>query len=200
MVLCIAIRSSGQDKARGTREPKRFKYYFNSGIGYYLPFESSKWLADRGAAYAFNFQCNYRDRYFTHLYFDMAVINYSKENTVVNNVASNFDYKLNANNVGLDIGYTLPMKKVSPYIYAGLGLSFMDTPFIKPGSAANDIVFGTKTNAFFQYRGAIGVDYKISRYFILYLEAMYSSTAFKSVLDDQRLQGVSLILGFKTPL
>jgi len=198
--LFITIDLFSQDNAPLTKKPKKFTYSFNSGFGYYLPFRSSIGLADRGAVNQFNFQCNYKNHFFTHLYFDMADINYSKKNTIVNNVVSYFDFKLNANNVGLDLGYALPVKKFSPYIYTGLGVSFMDTPFIKPGDAANEIVFGTKTKTFLQYRGAIGVDYEISHYFILYLEGIYSSTAFKSVLDHQQLQGASLLLGFKTPL
>ena len=52
----------------------------------------------------------------------------------VGNVSATLDYKLNANNLGLDLGYTLPIKKFSPFIYGGTGVSFMDVPGIKNGS------------------------------------------------------------------
>ena len=47
-------------------------------------------------------------------------------------------------------------------------------------------------------RGGIGVDYEISHFFIVYLEGLYPSTLFKTVLDDHPLQGINLLIGFKT--
>jgi hypothetical protein len=189
-----------QEKESVDKEPTRFEYYFNSGFGYYFPLNNNEFLGDRGASYSFNIQVNYKSNYFIQGYFDMSTINYKKDKIVVNGVVSSLDYKLNANNIGLDFGYTLPIKSFSPYAYIGAGVTFMDTPFIKSGTDSGEIIFGTKTKCFPQFNAAIGIDYEITRYFVLFGEIQYSSTFLKTSLDNQRLHGVSLLLGFKTPL
>ncbi|SFW75106.1 outer membrane beta-barrel protein [Chitinophaga sancti] len=196
--LFIVVQTNGQYEKPMVDEQNKFEYYFNSAFGYYLPINHSKFLADRGAANAFSFQLNYRSNYFARLYFDMSTVGYHKDNMRIGNVSATLDYKLNANNVGLDLGYTFPIRKFSPFAYGGTGISFMDVPGIKNGSQPNEITFGTKNQSFLQLRGGLGVDYEISYFFIIYLEGQYSSTLFKTVLDDRPLQGINLLIGFKT--
>ena len=56
------------------------------------------------------------------------------------------------------------------------------------------IAFHTK------YIQGLGANFKINRYFILYLEPQYMSFPVKTQVYNGNLDGVSLQLGFKTPL
>lgn len=197
-IISIASHVQGQDEKK--KSSGKFEYSFNAGFGYFFPLRSSKFLGDRGPVYSTNFQVTYKKHFLTHLFFDMVTVDYHKENINVNNVSYTLDYKLNANNIGIDLGYTYPVKKFAPYFFIGTGLSLMDTPFLKPGEQDQKVVFGTRTHSFLMFRGSIGLDYEISRSFILYLDGQYSTTAFRSVLDNKSIQGLSLQVGFKTPL
>ncbi len=188
------------DQTVVTKKPRRFEYYFNSGIGFYFPTGSSPFLTDKGEVYAFNLQLNYKGNYFSHLYMDSDVLKYRRENVPVNNTVATIDCKLNTVNIGLDLGYTFPIKKLSPYVYGGAGVALIETPFLRGGSAPNEVTLGTEYKTFFQYRAAAGIDYELSRTYTVFLEAQYSGTAFKSAIDNRQLNGVSLMIGIRTPL
>lgn len=179
---------------------KKWEYYITTGFGLYLPVKSSRFIAETGATHASNFHVSYKSRYFAHVYFDMSYVRYKKNDIELNNSIVTFDYKLNTISTGFDIGYTYPMKRFSPYIYTGTGLSFMDIPGLSAGVDDDEMVITAKNRTFFQYRLAAGLDYKISDVYILYSEAQYSAIPFGTVIDSQRLNGLSVLVGIKMPL
>ncbi|MBC8033472.1 MAG: hypothetical protein H7Y03_04965 [Chitinophagaceae bacterium] len=182
-----------------THKPARFKYYFNGAFGFYLPDNLSKSLANNGSITAANFQMNYHDNYFSRVFFDQLNIKY-QANAVVNDVYTSINSKVSNTTFGVDLGYTFPIRRLSPYIYGGAGMSILDVPIVKPDLLNNNVTYATSTKSFLNLRAGIGCDLEISKLFIIYVEGQFSSVPYKTVIDNRRLNGFSVLLGFKTPL
>ena len=181
-------------------KPNRFKFYFNGSFGLYLPINAAKTLAKSGAVYTFQFQTNYKDNYFTRLFFDQYNVNY-KDNFVINNLKFNIDDNVITNTLGLDLGYTFKeSKKLSPFVYIGAGYASMRTPNIEYSPLQNTLNTFTESKSFITFRGGVGLEYEFSRYFVIYLETNYSTIPFKTNLSDKPLNGIMTLIGFKTPL
>lgn len=180
--------------------PKRFKYYFNGGFGFYFPQKSTNALSKKGPVYTFQFQCNYKDNYFTRVFFDQSNINYQDEFTLNGlNIRMN-DY-IQTNAFGLDVGYSLfEKKKLSYFGYIGAGAATMRTPLIRYSPTDDTLETYKSTKTFLNLRTGVGIEYEFNKFFIIYLEAQYSSIPFETDLSKKQLNGISTILGFKTPL
>lgn len=181
-----------------TDKPKRFRYYFNGAFGFYFPYHRSLGLQNSGGISAANFQVNYKGNFLTRLNFDQINVKYARNGTV-NSIPTNIDAKVQSTQFSLDLGYTLPIKMFSPYLLVGGG-ALLDVPVIRVGMGGSPVVFTTSSRVFGLWKGALGADLQLSKVFILYLEGQYQSIPFKTDLNDHRLRGFTLTLGFKTPL
>ena len=103
ILFFLSLKSFSQNE-------KRFKYYFNGSFGLYLPSKVDDALSKNGSVYTFQFQTNYKDNYFTRLYFDQSNINYS-DKVISNGLNVRIDDYVQTNSYGLDIGYSFFEKK-----------------------------------------------------------------------------------------
>ena len=201
LLLLATFSSFSQNISDNSQtKPKRFEFYFNGSFGLYFPTKASNALAKSGAVYTFQFQTNYKDNYFTRLFFDQYNVNY-KDNFSINNLNFNIDDNVLTNTLGLDFGYTfIDSKKCSSYVFVGAGYAMMRTPAIQYDAAQNNVKTFSESNSFATFRGGVGVEYEFSRYFIIYLETNYSTIPYKTNLSDKPLNGIMTLIGFKTPL
>ncbi len=189
----------GQDSIK-INKPKRFEYYFNGAFGLYFPFTTNtKAVANRGFVNTFQFQVNYKNNLFSRFFFDQYSVGYD-ENVLQNSTTLNVNQKVQTTSLGLDFGYTFDYKKFSPYAYMGAGVALMDVPTVENLPTSNTINVGTSNKNFLGLRAGIGADFNISKLFIIYAETQYLNIPFKTDLSNKNLQGLSLQIGFKTPL
>ncbi len=108
---------------------------------------------------------------------------------------------MQTNTYGLDIGYSFfEKKKLSYFAYVGGGLAAMRVPIIRYDQTTNTIESFKSSKNFLNLRTGIGIEYEFNKFFILYFEAQYSSIPFKTDLSNKQLNGISTLIGFKTPL
>lgn len=193
-VLCLISSSAF------SQNENRFKFYFNGSFGIYLPSKAESALSKNGSVFTFQFQTNYKDNYFTRIYFDQSNLNY-RDNVVINGLNASIDDYVQTNAYGLDIGYSLfETRKLSYFAYVGGGLATMHVPIIRYDQTINTIESFKSNKNFLNLRGGVGVEYEFSKIFILYLETQYSSIPFKTDVSNKQLNGITTLIGFKTPL
>jgi opacity protein-like surface antigen len=181
-------------------KPKRFEYYFNGAFGFYFPFNTTKTVASRGNVNTFQIQVNYKDYFFSRLCFDQYNVGY-EDNVTINSLSTYIKDKVQTTYIGLDIGYTFHLgKMLSPFAYIGAGYTTMDVPTVSYDNIQNNLRIVTSTKSFLGLRGGIGAEYEFNKFFILYADAQYLSIPFKTDLSNKDLNGISLQIGFKTPL
>lgn len=178
----------------------RFKYYFNGAFGAYLPVKAQDALSKRGSVYTFQFQTNFKDNYFARFFFDQNNISY-KDVANISGVNVSIDDYVQTNTFGIDIGYSFFEKsKLSYFVYLGAGTASLRVPIIGYNEEDNTGRISKSSKSFLNLRGGIGIEYEFSRVFILYLDVQYTSIPFKTDLSNKQLNGVTPIIGFKTPL
>jgi hypothetical protein len=182
------------------KKEKKVLYYFNGGIGYYLPLSAGSFLSEKGTTSSFQFQVDYKNHLFGRFYFDQYNVAFHTKfmqnggNTYING-------KVQTTALGLDVGYSWHVHRLSPYAYVGTGLAMTDVPFLQnntPGT--NDAILTTESRSSLAFRAGVGMNYKINRFFIIYIEPQFLSFPIKTQVYDGMLNGVSVQLGFKTPL
>jgi hypothetical protein len=134
------------------KNPRRFEYYFNSGIGFYFPLNASNQLASRGLVNTFQFQFNYKHNFFTRLSFDLYNIEYN-DNVNLNGLNTFVKDKVQNTFIGLDVGYTGGItKKLAWFAYGGVGMSSMDVPLKEYNGSTNVLRLTTSTRNFLSLR------------------------------------------------
>jgi hypothetical protein len=177
-----------------------FEYFFNSGFGYYFPTNGQPLLAKSGAVYGFQVQVNYKKRFFVRLAFDQYRINYT-DNLKVNGQNLTINDKVETLDIGFDFGYSTKLsKRFSTYGYMGAGNAAIQVPNLHYNAPTNSIDFSTSEKDFLSFRGGWGGEFEISKVFIVFGELQYLSIPFRREIRDKHLDGVSCIIGFKTPL
>jgi opacity protein-like surface antigen len=180
--------------------PKRFRYYFNGGLGLYTPINQAKLLAKNGIVYSFQAQINYKDSYFIRLAFDQYNISYSN-NTIINGLNIKINEKVQTLNIGVDYGYAFHLsKRFSPIVYLGIGYASMEAPTVKYDNTSNVVDVSIVKKAFVSFRGGVGGEYEFNKYFIISAEVQYLSIPFKTDIGNQQLNGLNFQISFKTPL
>ncbi|MVT08715.1 outer membrane beta-barrel protein [Chitinophaga tropicalis] len=192
-ILGVSLPSRAQTKK------KNWQYYFNGGVGYYFPLTAQTSLSESGSVSSFQFQVDYKERLFGRLFFDQYSIAFHTK-YMQNGVNTSIEGKVPTTAIGLDLGYIWRLHRFSAYVYAGTGLAVTDIPFLRSGPDADEAYLKSSSRGAMAWRGGLGVNFKINRYFILYLEPQYMSFPVKTQVYNGNLDGVSLQLGFKTPL
>jgi opacity protein-like surface antigen len=189
----LSIQSVAQDK-----KPFRFEYYFNGAVGIYYPTNGPKESDYNGNTVTFQFQVNYKDHFFTRLFVDSYDIGYKNELTT-QGITLAFNDRVQAINLGGDFGYTWLIGRFSPYAYAGLGLALVNLPQITT-TVGSRVQIDKPSIQTFAFRAGVGLDFEITKNFIVYLEGQLLSIPDTSPLQKQSLNGISLQAGIKTPL
>jgi opacity protein-like surface antigen len=182
------------------KHSRKLLYYFNGGIGLYLPTSTHGALHETGFASSFQFQVDYKKHYFSRLYLDQYNIAFSTKLTDNDGSQLTLKGKVPTTMIGLDAGYNWHIKKFSPYIFTGAGIAITDVPILEQISKPGNTTLTTQSQSALSFRGGVGVDYKISRFFILYFESQLLSFPITTQIYNGNLNGISLQVGFKTPL
>lgn len=184
--------------AAQNKKPSRFEYYFNGAVGIYYPTRGPKESDYSGDTFTFQFQINYKDHFFTRLFVDSYDIGYKNE-LVTQGITLAFNDRVQAINLGGDFGYAWLIGRFSPYAYAGLGLALVNLPQITT-AVGNRVQIDKPSIQAFAFRGGAGLDFEITKNFIVYMESQFLSIPDTSQLQQQALNGISFQMGIKTPL
>lgn len=197
LLLLLALPVKAQVDSLNVR---KLLYYFNGGIGLYIPTSTHGALSETGFSSSFQFQVDYKKHFFSRLYLDQYNISFLTDYTAKDGSNLAIKGKIPSTLIGLDVGYSLHIKKFSPYAYAGASIAMTDIPFLEETSSSGNITLTSRSRSSFSFRTGVGIDYKISRFFILYAESQFLSFPISTQVYDGNLNGVSLQVGFKTPL
>lgn len=201
LILSIILFSVILAKAQATdEEPRKLSYYFNGGIGLYIPLKTHGALNHTGFASSFQFQVDYKKHFFGRLFFDQYNIAFHTTYTARDGSTLFISGKLPSTMPGLEVGYRWHVKRFSPYIYGGTGVAMTDVPFLETSETSNDVSLTSESRSSIAIRGGAGVTYKISKLFILYFESQFLSFPIRTQIYDGSLDGMCLQIGFKTPL
>lgn len=194
--LSFVIPSRAQQPSTETRA---MLYYFNGGAGSYFPLSARSSLSEVGAASSFQFQFDYKDHLFGRFIFDQYNVAF---HTRFSQGAANINIngKVPTTLLGLDAGYQYKLKRFSPYAYIGVGLALTEIPFLESKPDNGDVILTTSSRSSLAVRAGLGVSYRINRFFILYLEPQFLTFPVRTQVYDGMLNGMSIQVGFKTPL
>lgn len=173
---------------------------FGGSIGAFIPFDQvkgSKKLTGFNAMTCF--QLNYKQNYFIKLQFGQTTVNY-KSNISLNGFNSFIDSKANCTNLGLGVGYQGCFGRFQPFILAGGGASFVDIPGATFDSQSQMINYITSCSAYAYIDAGVGLNYKISRSFVIFLEGQGTTIPELPKKSSTHLTGISTLIGIKAPL
>jgi len=176
---------------------------FGGSFGVFSPFKSSakgfpddkNQLGSNGTTFL---QLNYKDHYFAKLQFGQTTVSYKSIQTS-NGFNSIIDSKANSTTIGINLGWQYKIKNWQPFIMAGSGTSFIDSPKTTLINN-NTISYTTKTGSYLYLSGSIGVNYIFNRFFIVSLEGQASTLPTAPSGSDTHLSGMSVQLGLKSYL
>jgi hypothetical protein len=198
--LLLLLTISVKAQVDSVTQARKLLYYFNGGIGLYIPTSTHGALGETGFAGSFQFQIDYKKHFFSRLYLDQYNISFLTDYTAQDGSTVSIKGKIPSTLIGLDLGYSLHIKKFSPYAYAGASIAITDIPFLEETSSSGNITLTSRSRSALSFRTGVGIDYKISRFFIVYFESQFVSFPITTQVYDGNLNGVSLQVGFKTPL
>jgi len=189
-------------RAQSSDDPATKKLYldFGGSVGLFLPFDQvkgQKTLTGSNAVTAL--QLNYIQNYFVKLQFGQTTVNFKSQSTF-GGVNSLIDAKANSTNLGLALGYQCSFGRWQPFVLAGAGASFIDVPvasFDKTSATVNYITF---SGSYVYVNAGVGINYKISKSFILFIEGQGSTIPNLPNRSSTHLSGISTMIGIKAPL
>ncbi|WP_343672390.1 hypothetical protein [Chitinophaga sp.] len=199
VLIAFSLVVSLSSRAQFDYKEKKLLFYFNGGVGYYLPLTAQTTLSERGSASSFQFQVDYKAHLFGRFYFDQYSIAFHTKYTQ-NGFNTQLDGKVPTTAIGLDVGYGWHFHRFSAYTYTGAGLAMTDIPVLRSEAGSSDAYLSSSSRSSMALRVGCGVNFKINRYFIPYFEAQYMSFPVRTQVYNGDLDGISLQVGFKTPL
>jgi len=197
IVLIFAFPATAQTFEK--KRERRLLYYFNGGIGVYLPTTAITSLSETGFVGGFQFQVDYQKHLFGRFFFDQYSIAFHTRYSQ-NNANTFIKGKVPTTGIGGDIGYRWHVRRFSPYVYGGSGVAITDVPFLETDQNSNDVTLTTTSRSSIVVRGGAGINYTINRFFIIYFESQFMSFPIRTQVYDGALNGLSFQIGFKTPL
>lgn len=188
--------------AQNNDDPAARKLYldFGGSVGVFIPYDQvkgQKTLTGSNAMTAL--QLNYHQDYFTKLQFGQTTVNFKSQSSF-ETVNSLIDAKANSTNLGLAFGYQHSFGRWQPFVLAGAGASFIDVPATSFAKVSNTVNYTTFSGTYLYINAGGGINYKISKSFILYLEGQGSTIPNLPNKSSTHLSGVSAMIGIKAPL
>jgi opacity protein-like surface antigen len=193
-----------QTKADSTAGHRKFLFEFGGAVGIFLPVSLEK----EKIGYKNNFsgsnavtylQATYKSRYFAKFQFGQTSVAY-KAQSLTGGVVSVIDAKANTNNIGINIGYLREFGRWTPYVMAGTGIALVDVPSVNFDGKTGQNVFSTKSHAYNVITAGGGINYKIGKYFVPFLEGQLSAMPSPGKSSLTHLSGVSMLIGIKASL
>ncbi|ASK28750.1 hypothetical protein CEY12_00865 [Chryseobacterium sp. T16E-39] len=199
IILCLLPASFKSQDLLNT-ENKKIYFDFGGTFGAFFPYSSTDGFKNTiGSNSVTSIQLTYNNKYFTRLKLGQTTVNY-KASFSFNSLRSEVDVKTNSTNIGLDIGYQRMYGHWQPFLFAGSGIALIEEPSIHYSSADNQINYGTKSSNNLYLNFGIGVNYVISKTFIVLGECLFYTVPGISSNSLTHLNGVSPLIGIKAIL
>lgn len=189
-------------RAQGNDDPTARKLYldFGGSVGLFIPYDQVKGQkTPTGSNAMTTLQLNYRQNYFVKLQFGQTTVNFKSQSNF-GTVNSLIDAKANSTNLGLNIGYQYSFGRWQPFILAGAGASFIDVPATSFSQATNAVNYTTFSGTYLYINAGGGINYKVSKSFIFFLEGQGSTIPQLPNKSSTHLSGISAMIGIKAPL
>ncbi|SDP27868.1 hypothetical protein SAMN05428975_0969 [Mucilaginibacter sp. OK268] len=189
-------------RAQSNDDPTARKLYldFGGSVGLFIPYDQAKGQKTLTGSNAMTtLQLNYHQNYFAKLQFGQTTVNFKSQSNF-GAVNSLIDAKANSTNLGLNIGYQHSFGRWQPFILAGAGASFIDVPATSFSQSTNTVNYTTFSGTYLYINAGGGVNYKISKSFILFLEGQGSTIPNLPNKSSTHLSGISAMIGIKAPL
>jgi hypothetical protein len=202
MALMFIGALTSTARAQSNDDPTARKLYldFGGSVGLFIPYDQvkgQKTLTGSNAMTAL--QLNYHQNYFAKLQFGQTTVNFKSQSNF-GAVNSLIDTKANSTNLGLNIGYQRSFGRWQPFILAGAGASFIDVPAASFNQSSNTVSYTTFSGTYLYVNAGGGINYKISKSFILFMEGQGSTIPNLPNKSSTHLSGISAMIGIKAPL
>lgn len=184
--------------------PRKFAFEFGGAVGVFLPVTLEKEKIENASNYTGSnavtyLQVTYKSNYFAKFQFGQSSVAY-KSQVASGGSTLGIDSKVNTNNIGINLGYQRSFGKWQPYVMAGSGIALVDVPTVNYDIQARQNVFSTKSRSFTVITVGAGVNYKVGKYFVPFIEGQLSALPNPSRSSLTHLSGVSMLIGIKASL
>ena len=185
-------------------QQRKFAFEFGGSIGVFLPVSLEKQKIENASKYTGSnavtyLQVTYKSNYFAKFQFGQSSVAY-KSQIISGGSTVGIDSKVNTNNIGINFGYQRSFGKWQPYVMAGSGIALVDVPTVSYDTKTAQNVFSTKSRSFNVITAGAGLNYKIGKYFVPFIEGQLSAMPNPSGSSLTHLSGVSMLIGIKASL
>ncbi|ASU32837.1 hypothetical protein [Mucilaginibacter xinganensis] len=189
-------------RAQSNDDPTARKLYldFGGSVGLFIPYDqvkNTKTLIGSNAMTAL--QLNYYQNYFVKLQLGQTTVDFKSQNNF-GAINSLIDAKANSTNLGLAFGYQHNFGRWQPFVLAGAGASFIDVPATSFVNTSNTVNYTTGSGTYMYINAGGGINFKVSKSFIFFLECQGSTIPELSNKSSTHLSGISTMIGIKAPL
>ncbi|RKR80346.1 hypothetical protein BDD43_0444 [Mucilaginibacter gracilis] len=189
-------------RAQSNDDPTARKLYldFGGSVGIFIPYDQVKntnTLLGSNAMTAL--QLNYHQNYFIKFQFGQTTVDFQSQNDF-GTINSLINAKANSTNLGLNIGYQHSFGRWQPFVLAGAGASFIDVPSTSFVNASITVNYTTFSGTYLYINAGGGINFKVSKSFIFYLEGQASTIPQLPNKSSTHLSGISTMIGIKAPL
>ncbi|WP_158798955.1 outer membrane beta-barrel protein [Pedobacter sp. L105] len=201
VLICLGV-STSIAHAQSNDDPTARKLYldFGGSIGIFIPYDHDKGQkALMGSNAMTSLQLNYHQDYFAELQFGQTTVNFKSQSNF-GAINSAVDAKANSTNLGLNFGYQRSFGHWQPFVLAGAGASFIDVPAASLDRETNTVNYTTFSGTYLYVNAGGGMNYKVSKSFIIYLEMQGSTIPHLPNKSSTHLSGISAMIGIKAPL
>jgi hypothetical protein len=201
LLICFGA-SVSIARAQNSDDPTSRKLYldFGGSVGVFIPHDHAKGTKTLiGSNAMTSLQLNYRQDYFAKLQFGQTIVDFKSQSNF-ETANSSIAAKANSTNLGLVFGYQHSFGRWQPYILGGAGASFIDVPTTSFVKASNTINYTTSSGTYMYINAGAGINFKVSKAFIFYLEGQGSTIPDLPNKSNTHLSGISAMVGIKAPL
>ena len=205
-LLTVLILSgfSGFAQTDPVSAPGKFAFEFGGAVGVFLPISLEKEKIENASNYSGSnavtyLQVTYKFNYFAKFQYGQSSVAY-KSQVSSGGSTLGIDSKVNTNNIGINLGYQRSFGKWQPYVMAGSGIALVDVPTVSYEAKTSQNVFSTRSESFTTVTVGAGLNYKIGKYFVPFIEGQLSALPNPSRSSLTHLSGVSMLVGIKASL
>lgn len=200
LVGIVALTATAHAQSGAYVSDRKLYLDFGGSVGVFIPFDQVKGQkALYGSNAMTNLQLNYHQHYFARLQFSQTTVDFQSQNSF-GSVSSSVSAKANSSNLGLSFGYQRSFGPWQPFVLLGAGASFIDVPATTLNANANTVSYTTSSSTNLYLNAGAGINYRISKSFVLFLEGQASTIPNLPGSSITHLNGISALIGIKAPL
>lgn len=210
-VLTVSASSQNTNEVE-VKKPTYAGFFAFGGVGPAIP--RGDFGKERDAGFDLNTAISYQfpSRLMIRGMFDFSSFNF-KRGAITQTVGSE-TYELSGSNnlISLNVsgGYYIPVGRFSPYIFTGIGVSFISKPEVEVDENLNTIDLTLGLGTYFSTVSGIGIDFLVNppketdkedkTPFILYMETFYTYVPSDTDVSQHKFQLLTFNVGIKTKM